>query len=159
MIGWGTSLCAALIFSIAQHKALLAHEWGRLLLPPHQPFVYFVGLVGVRYWFPLFVSIGIGTAFYLWATHYNAKKQGSIFYQYEPWLGAAVIGSIPWPASFFFVVLFILAFVVLSLVYALIRGAQERVSTRFFWIPVALFAILISVTVLQEGTLWNLLVL
>lgn len=112
-------LVLALTMSVAQYQAWATSELGKLLLPGHQGWGYFLGYVGDRYW------LGLGLALLcagLWYGFLRAIRSHSerYFDVGEIELTTVLVFAIGWPGALVLVPLALVSVVAVSLARMLI---------------------------------------
>jgi hypothetical protein len=129
----------------------------QFLLPPYQGIGYFAFFALMRIWIPFIASLTLGLLFWWGANRYNAAHSGQFFELEEYALGAIALFVVGWPGVIIYAVLFLILFLVASLVTLFIKGKRYKLSTYYFWLPVSLFAILMNELIIEGMGIWNLL--
>jgi hypothetical protein len=142
-----------------QFNTWSADSVAQYLLPPFQAIDYFLLYVLFRVWMPFMISAAVTALFLWWAHRYNRRHEGKVFYSDELWVVASAILLMSWPGLVVYVLVMVVLFTTVSLSIQAVKGRDFRVSPYYFWIPAALFAILISELWLEHMPVWSLLVI
>lgn len=146
----------ALLFSIAiifgtaiyqswqQYLAWQSNDLSRLLLPPHQSWDYFVFYSRIRFFNSYFLSLAIGLGFLIAAKYLNKKYQERFFEPVEPYLLATAIFVVGHPLWLFYLIILLTISLISSLVISYWSLSQRRLPLYYFWLPAAIFTIIIS---------------
>ena len=126
---------------------------GEFLLPPHNSIGYFLIYVFFRIWAPYIISFLFGILLYSAMKWGNRKKEGVLFFDDEYSIGFIAITSVGYPTLIPFVLLFLVVYTSILL----FQRKQERFSSYFLWLPVALCAILLSEYIFEGTDMWALL--
>lgn len=156
VVSVGIIILGCALLSYFQYRAWNENELSRLLLPPHQGMGYFIKYAFFRFWAPYLFSLVLALLFFFGARRYNNLRGNSLFYEEEYTIGALALLFSGYPGAVFFLLVFAVLFFLATLRSFLKRGKKSRVSTRFFWLPVAIFVILIQ-QVLVTTSWWSLL--
>ncbi len=113
-------------------------------------FTWFLSYIRLHYWDEYIFSLIGALLFYLAGKYLNDAKDERFFEKEEIWLGMLGIFIVGYPAWFFYIALMLVVPALLSLVFL---KNNERLPLYYFWIPTALFVILI-VHYLLEGFAW-----
>ena len=153
------ALSAVLVFGFAgfqswqQYHIWLAGETTKFLLPPYQTFDYFIYYARYHFFNPYLISLLIGLLFFFGAKKMNKKYGERFFEPVEPYLlliSLFLSGTPGWLAYLIFLLLANLAGN-LYLTYKFYKTDKSdssdkahRVSFYYYWLPSAIFTILIS---------------
>lgn len=139
----------AAYFSYQQYLLWESDAVGKLLLSPYRSFDYFVSYVRFRFFNPYFLSLIFGIAGFIAARTLNKKYNKRFFETVEPHLlltGMFIQGTPGW--FFYFLIVSAVFLVIDSLMTAyfvyLKKSSAPRVSLYYFWLPAAIFTIIIS---------------
>lgn len=136
-----------------------SHNGGitQYLLPPYSSASYFLFFSLMRVWAPYLISFALAALWVLVMKHENKKRDGQFFYPEEYLLALLSIGTVGWPSAVAFFLLFLLVFIIGSIVVTAIKGKEARMSSRYLWIPVALSVILLQEFLFEGSGIWNIL--
>ena len=146
----------ALVYvSLRQYYTWSSHASG--LLPPYTPLSYFIGYIATHLWLPYVISALL--AFIWWAgmRFLNARHENRFFYEDEFVFAPLALFLVGYPGALLFIVLFLLLYVLWSLWHTVWHGEQERVSSHYLWIPLALCVILVQELYAAHLSWWGLL--
>ncbi|MEK7634553.1 MAG: hypothetical protein AAB396_01550 [Patescibacteria group bacterium] len=146
-------------YSYQQYIVWQSAEPSKFLLPPYQSVNYFLYYIGMRFFAPYIVSLSISILFLFVAKIFNKKYDERFFYPEELWFGALALFFAGWPGSLFYFIGLILIYLILHLLLAVSRKSlikETRISLYYWWIPLAIFVILLS-NLLIELEWWKLL--
>lgn len=129
----------------------------QFLLPPYQSSLYFWGYVAGRIWGPYLLAGLLGAVIGYGAHHYNRIRNNQLFEPQEMILAPLCFFLMGWPGALVYGVVVLVAFVVASLGVSVIRSRHERISLYYFWLPAALFGILLQELVVRGSVVWNVL--
>ena len=142
---WGSAviICAGALFLVwTQYRMWAAGEPGKFLLPPYRSIGYFFSYVGHRIfgqWLLSFLAGALGG----YAAYRLNRRYGLRFFEdEEPWLFAMGILLAGYPGFLFYIPLVFLVGVLLTLAYTILR--KGRAPLYWLWLPLAIFAILIT---------------
>ena len=154
------ALVLFLVYSTRQQLDMWSADGvAQYLLPPFQAINYFLLYVLFRVWMPYVLSAVAAMLFLWWVHRYNRRHESKVFYSDEPWIAASAILLMGWPGLVVYALVMVVLFTTVSLSIQAARGRDFRVSPYYFWIPAALFAILISELWLEHTPVWSLLVI
>jgi len=158
---WGIVLLLAgrsVYLTVMQYRVWeSAGGLSRYLLPPYRGIGYFISYSIFHHWGPYLVSGVFAVLFYYGARWYNKKHGERFFEREEPVAGALAFLIVGWPGVVVYVIAFVAVFVLASIIATLIRGKAFRLSPYYFWLPVAIFVILIDALILYQTWWWSLL--
>ncbi len=137
--------------SILQYQSFLSGLLSRVL-NQKQGLDWFLNYVRLHFWDQYLISLIGALLFYLAAKYMNDKKGERFFEREEVWLGMLGIFLVGYPGWFFYVALILLLPAVLSLVFL---KRNERLPLYYFWLPTAVFVILIVHFVLAKQSWWG----
>jgi hypothetical protein len=138
ILGWGIFL------SWKQYLLWEGNELGKLLLPPHQSWDYFIFFSRSRFFNQYIISLIFAIIFSVSAGYLNKKSGGKFFEPAEPYLLATAVFLSGHPGWLFYLVFILLFGAVLSGWHFLRIRHEQRLSFYYLWLPGALFTILIS---------------
>jgi|SRR3989344_5700032 len=158
---------ALAIFGWAGYQAFQQyHLWknnevSQFLLPPYQSWDYFVFYARTRFFNPYLLSLLIGLVF-LWAAKMlNKKYQERFFEPIEPYLLAMSIFLVGHPLWLFYLIILLFLFLIinfaLSTFHFWLNKEMPRISLYYFWLPAAIFTIIIISRWISSLLWWNLL--
>jgi len=127
----------------AQYRLWLASDLTKYFLPPYQNLAYFFFYVFKRILVSYLVSFAaalIASFLLFWLNRYFGYR---FFYSEEPFLAAASIFLVGFPAFLFYLPLTLLIILIASVFFSW-RRHSDRFSFRYLWVPTALFVIIIS---------------
>lgn len=128
-----------------QYQLWKSDDLGKLFLPPYQDFNYFVFYARTRFFNPYLLSLFFGIGFLWAAKKLNKKYQERFFEPIEPYLLGTAIFLSGHPLWLFYLIILLIISLILSLVsgrWSMVNG--HRLSLYYFWLPVAIFTIIIS---------------
>lgn len=138
------------VLSYFQYQTWMIAAPSKFLLPPYQSSSYFLTYAGARFFAPYIISLIVAIIFLWMARSYNRRHSEQFFYLEEYYflaLGIFFAGQPGWIFYLFF--LFIIAFFA-HIGIAAVRRTSDlamtndyRFSFYYFWLPVAVFVILI----------------
>lgn len=143
-------------YSYQQYIAWSGVEPSKFLLPPYQSIDYFIKYVGARLFAPYIISLSAAILFLFATKKLNKKYEERFFEPEELWLGALSLFLIGWPAAFFYFIGLILIYLIIHTSYFIIHNSSIRISLYYWWLPLAIFVILINKWLINLG-LWKLL--
>ncbi len=108
------SVLVAGFLTLAQYQAWAASSFGKLLLPPHRSFGYFVSYVLDRYWLAPFLGTVLAGLWYAFAGALRRKSERYLD-EGEQELTALLVFAAGWPDALVMAPLAAVALVVLSL--------------------------------------------
>lgn len=129
----------------------------KYLLPPYQGISYFVFYITTRIWLPYVISLVFAIIFFFLVKKYNKKRGGHIFYEEEYWILSLSIFLSGWPGLFFFFIFFFLFFIITTFINQIILKKEKITSTYYFWIPTAIFVIILTRIFLEKSVIWLIL--
>jgi len=141
---------AAAVFGYAgylswqQYQTWQSSELGKLFLPPHQSFGYFIFYVRTRFFISYLLSLAVGLAGLLTAQFLNKRYQERFFETAEPYLLGTALFLSGHPGWILYAVIAgFLSVLVSSFHFWRVRETR-RLSFYYLWLPAALFTIMIS---------------
>lgn len=160
-------------YSYQQYIAWQSIEPSKFLLPPYQSIDYFIKYVGARFFAPYLISLMAAILFLFAAKQLNKKYEERFFEPEELWLGALALFIIGWPGLLFYFIGLILIYLIIHIFITFYYkfffrvspresptqfcvGDEVRVSLRLWWLPLAIFVIIIN-NWLTGMELWKLL--
>jgi len=143
-------------YSYQQYVAWSSVELSKFLLPPYQNIDYFIKYIGARFFTPYLISLAAAFLFLFSANRLNKKYEERFFEPEELWLGALALFLIGWPGALFYFIGLIAFYFLLSAFYFLLYGKDNRLSLYYWWLPLAIFVIIIN-KYLINLELWKLL--
>lgn len=129
----------------------------RYLLPPYHSANYFLFYSLTRVWSPYLISFALAILWVLVMRYENKKRGEQFFYPEEYLLALLSIGIVGWPSVIVFFLMFLIVFMIGSIMVTVIKGKEARMSSQYLWIPVALSVILLQELVFKGSGIWNLL--
>ena len=145
---WIWILSVAVIFGTFLYWSSLQYEmWGsggftKYMLPPYQSIAYFLSYVGVRFFGPWVLAF-LASVIVSRAAKYLNKKFGERFFENEEIeliaLGVFLTG---YPGFFIYLSLILVLGVMFSAAYQVLT--KGRLPLYFFWMSMAVFAIIIK---------------
>lgn len=140
-----------------QYNVWLNNEISRFFLPPYTGIGYFLFYVGVRFFGPYSASLILAFLFFVVAKYLNKKYQERFFYKEEFYVGALAIFLIGYPLAIFYLIGVISIFLLAQFVFAsLSKNFSQRLSSRYLWLPIAIFVIIIK-SWIQISPWWKML--
>ncbi len=127
----------------AQYRLWLASDLTKYFLPPYRDFGYFSFYVLKRFLAPYLISLPIALIVSFLLFWFNRRFNFRFFYPEEPFLAAAAVFLVSYPAFLFYFPLLILLILIIS-IFLSWRRRPRRLSFRYLWVPTALFVIIIS---------------
>ncbi len=143
-------------YSYQQYVAWAGAEPSKFLLPPYQSIDYFIKYVGGRFFAPYLISLIAAILFLFAANRLNKKYNERFFHPEEPYLGALAIFVIGHPGWLFYFAGLIIFYLLFSIFYFLFSKRNQRISLYWWWLPMAIFVIIINKWLI-ELELWRLL--
>ena len=143
-------LLFVLIFGIAvyesvnQYRIWADNDFGKFLLPPYQDFSYFVFYSRINFFNPYLLSFIVGLFLLITAKYFNRRFGERVFEASEPFLLATGVFASGYPGWFFYIILLLFIGLFISLFHFWRFKESYRLSLYYFWLPAALFTILIS---------------
>lgn len=125
-----------------QYDAWRTDPVGQFLLPPHQRWTYFALYVTRRIFAPWAIAGAVGLFLAAAAARLNRRFDGRFFEDEEPFLFGLAVFLVGYPAFLFYLALMLSLGTLFALVFRLVGKA--RAPLYYLWIPVAVFAILIT---------------
>ena len=130
-----------------------------MLLPPHEPLSYFIQYVGMHVWSVYIISFLGALLFYYAFGAINKSFGGKFLYPGELWVGSLALFLVGYPGIIFYIPVFLVVFVVVSIIRLVFYGKGERTSPYILWLPVAVCVILASIWYLSALSWWNALII
>ncbi len=150
-------------YSYRQYVAWVSVEPSKFLLPPYQSIDYFIKYVGARLFAPYSISLVAALVFLYVAKTLNKKYEERFFEPEELWLGALALFLTGWPGSLFYLISLIFLYLIIHIfitfynkLFFRINPREVRVGLRFWWLPLAIFVIIINKWLINLGA-WKLL--
>ncbi len=134
----------AIQISWAQYSLWQSIEPSKFLLPPYASISYFLQYAAWKFWVPYVLSFLIGLIFFLLAKKYNQHYGNQFFYDdelYVIWLSIFLVGH---PLWIFYLPIIILVVGLVSGARSFIWKNNDKLPLYYFWLPVAIFVIIIS---------------
>lgn len=150
ILGWGIFL------SWKQYLLWEGNDLGKLLLPPHQSWDYFILFSRSRFFNQYIISLIFGIIFLVSAGYLNKKFGGKFLEPLEPYLLGTALFLSGHPGWLFYLIFILLFGSVLSGWNFLRLQHEMRFSFYYLWLPGALFTILI-IRWLADLPWWRLL--
>lgn len=120
-------------------------EGAALLLPPYHGMGYFVRYAFVHFWLEYVIALFVAAIFFTGARWLNTRHSGMLFEDEEPYFLAISLFVVGHPAWIFYLCFVFTAYLLVTLIGALIYGAQARISFYYFWLPSVAVAVFLSV--------------
>ena len=124
--------------SYLQYQLWINDDLAKFLLPPYQEFSYFLFYSFMRFFSPFLISFLASLLFIFLLRFFNKKYQERFFFEEEIYFGAIAVFLVGYPGFIFYMILMLLLGIILTAL------KKERASLFYFWIPVAIFVIIIS---------------
>ncbi len=109
-------------------------------LPPITPISYFLNYTGFRFWLPFLVNLLFAAIFFS-LIYFSYKKQQRLFYKGEEYVAAISFLAVGWPG----IIVYVPAVLFFMVSFSLFNMFFKKVATTsflYFWLPLALFALL-----------------
>lgn len=126
---------------IAGYLLLRADPSGKLFLPPHQSWDWFISVMTSQYVFPFIMSLVAATVMYAAAIGTNKYFKGELFAEEDKYIFVFAAFVVGWPNFIVYLGAAVILTVFLSGIAALRHGADTRIvltDALLFAIPVAL---------------------
>ena len=130
--------------SFLQYKLWSGGSFTKLLLPPHDSLGYFFFYVLTRIFAPYLISLGAAFLFLFAAVRYNRKYNEQFFEKEEPYLGALSIFLTGHPGWLIYMITVIILYLLSHVFYYIFISKKQRLPMYYFWVPTAIFVIIIS---------------
>jgi hypothetical protein len=139
----------------------LKDPFSRFLLPPYRSISYFLIYALPRLFFPFLIAFIFALIFWRLAAFLN-RRSGEIFFEpEEPVILALAIFLSGYPGFLIYFIVLILIFLIFNLVLSLYHILAKKASLKnlprfplyFFWLPAAIFAIIIKSWLSSKGVL------
>lgn len=124
--------------SYLQYGIWQNNDFSKLFLPPHQSLSYFLFYSLTRFFAPYIISLAFSLLLVFLLKKINKKYNNQFFYDEEIYFGAMAVFLTGYPNFIFYLIAMLLMGVILT---ALKKG---RISLYYFWLPAAIFVIMIS---------------
>ncbi len=141
---WLVPVAVFLIIAVAGYSTYrLFHAWQvgpvtRFLLPPHQPWSYFISYAFSQYLERYCIAI-TGTLIFMTAAWFINKRSGERFlYNEEVWLLGTGMFLSGHPGWLVYVVLLMGSSTIANAIYRITVRENRRLSLYYFWMPVSL---------------------
>lgn len=158
---WGVCvgfIAYASYLSRAQFMAWHASGEGRYLIPPYHGIGYFMRYAFVHFWLSYALSFAVAILFFAGAEWLNARR-GKIFFEpEEPYFFATGLFVSGHPGWIFYLLVVFAAYLTVSLIVTVTRGALARVSFYYFWLPCAAVTVFLTTYLPQYAWYANLLI-
>ncbi len=142
--------------SFQQFQLWSEHEISKFLLPPYQSLDYFIFYSFFRFFVSYLVSLLAALIFLFIAKFLNKKYQERFFETKEIYFGALAIFLVSYPGWLFYLTILITFYLLFSILCFLFLKRQRRISMYYWWIPMAIFVIII-IGWLQDLAMWQIL--
>lgn len=134
----------AFYYSWQQYQIWVSDDLGKLFLPPHQNWDYFVFYARTRFFNPYLLSLFLALGFLGAAKKLNQKYEERFFEPAEPHLLATAVFLVGHPLWLFYLIILLAVSLILSLVISYWSLSQRRLPLYYFWLPAAIFTIMVS---------------
>lgn len=152
---WWIAVCAvgvsALYGIVYQYRTWSSDPLAQYFLPPYKSITYFISYSGTRHAANPLIAVATAILFGSLAMRLNLKFQERFFEEEEPRLFALGILLSGYPGLLFYILFMFIAGVAFTLWYAITK--RGRAPFYFLWLPMAIFAILITNFTLSHRTL------
>lgn len=157
-----TSIFLIVLAWLVYQASLVYFAWlidlqGRYLLPPYREIAYFLQYVGFRIFVPYIVSFLAGVIFFFAAKFLNRKYDERFFEPEEPYFLALSLFLLGHPGWLVYLVAVFVAYFFFHIIHALIANRTDRLPFYHFWLPVALFVILLNEFWFSHTGFWSLM--
>ncbi|MBI4993598.1 hypothetical protein HZC33_01390 [Candidatus Wolfebacteria bacterium] len=149
--------------SFEQYQLWKSDNLSKYLLPPYVNINYFFKYVGFRFFGPYLISFAASILLLFSLNRLNKKYEERFFYSEEPQIAALAMFLSGWPGCLFYFIGLILAYLIIHFLVSFyykfflkIGPSEVRVSLRYWWIPMAIVAIIINKWLVGLD-LWKLL--
>jgi hypothetical protein len=153
---------AVVLFLIAYkifilYQLWLKNDFYRHLLPPES--LYFYSFSWHNFIKPFFISLLIAFVFILISKFFNRKYNERFFDNEEYYVGALALFLTSYPGCFFYIFFLLIFYLIAHLVFFFFLRQKQaiRLSLYYFWIPVAIFVIIIK-DWLSQTEIWRSLI-
>lgn len=133
---------ASLYWAWNQYQLWKASELSKFFLPPYQGIDYYIFYVGQRIFAPWIISLVVAVVISRVAEFFNRKYGERFFESEEIPLMALGIFLTGYPGFLFYLILIFIGGILLSTFYFLL--SRGRAPLYYFWLPMAISAILIK---------------
>src|SRR3989338_10454159 len=120
----------------------MASKLSVFLLPPYKSWSYFISYVSWRIFLPLVLALFSAFVFKFVCEFLNRRFGERFFEPEEGWLLALGVFLTGYPGFIFYIPMMLVVGLFMSLFYSLFR--KERAPLFYAWLPVAVFAILLT---------------
>ena len=128
-----------------QYQVWQSTELGKLFLPPHQSFDYFIFYARTRFFNSYLLSLTVGLGGLLVAQFLNKRYQERFFETIEPYLLGTALFLSGHPGWIVYLLIIFTITLVIQIVNAMrYKLSAIRLSLYYLWLPAALFTIIIS---------------
>ena len=138
------------VFSFAFYESWLqytnwsSNEFGKLFLPPYQDLDYFIFYVRSRFFNQYILSLLFALVFLNLTIFLNKKNENKFFEEVEPYLFATGLFLSGHPGWLFYLAIVLFLSLLSASFHFWNYGHEARLSLYYFWLPSALFIIIIS---------------
>jgi len=150
-----------LIFTIGVYESVQLYigwaynEFGKYYLPPFQSLDYYFISIFPDYFAPYIFSLIIALAFLYVSKRYNKKFDNKFFEKEEIYLGAISIFLVAHPGWVLYLFVFFGSYFVFQIVSQFLPKLRgQRLPLYHFWVPSAIFVILITEYLLADNIFW-----
>lgn len=142
-------VAAVAVYAAYQSRAqfLLWHadaEGAARLLPPYHGMGYFIRYAAVHFWLRHIMAFAVAGIFFAGARWLNARRGGMLFEEEEPYFIAIGLFISGHPAWIFYLCFVFTAYLLVTLIGALMYGTEARISFYYFWLPSAAVTVLLG---------------
>lgn len=154
-IAWRLSVAGVLgsllYWAWQQYQLWKASAFSKFFLPPYRGGGYFFSYISQRIFAPWIISFLAAIFISRFAAFFNRKYGERFFEAEEIYLMALGVFLTGYPGFFIYLILIFLGGILLSTFYFLL--SKGRAPLYYFWLPTAIFAILIKTWVIPQAWL------
>ncbi len=165
---WARRIFWVIVAAVAVYAAYLSRaqfllwhadaEGAARLLPPYHGMGYFLRYAFVHFWLSRVMAFIVAGGFFAGAKWLNARRGEMLFEKEELYFLAIGIFVSGHPAWIFYLAIVFSAYLLATLIGALVYGVHARISFYYFWLPCAVLTVALSTYL--HGYTWyaNLLI-
>ena len=134
------------------------NDFSKYYLPPHQSIAYFIQYSFFHFWSHFLAALIFSLLILFLAKYFNNKHDNRYFWPEEPYFLAMAILIVGYPGWLIYFGMILVAPLLFSIFYFLLSKKIERISYYYFWLSLAVGAILINKW-LSQFAFWGKLII
>lgn len=150
-------IVSAIFSSVIQYFTWRNNPVSKFILPPHQEITYFLSYSGWKFFAPFVISFIAAALFYIIATLMNKKGRDRFFEKEEIIIASIALFLSGYPGVLVYFLLLVSLYLIVHIIFLAVRRRSDIIPLYYFWLPTAIFAIIIGNTWLSKLELWKLI--